>query len=112
MNVIIDTNVLLVIIPSKSKYHIAYEFFMDCGYELVCSNEILLEYEEQLKMRYDILSVEEILANLIENKNVQFYDPQFNWNLIQQDSDDNKFVDCAIAANADFIVTNDNHFNI
>ena len=28
------------------------------------------------------------------------------------DEDDNKFVDCAFAANADFIVTNDAHFNV
>ena len=27
-------------------------------------------------------------------------------------SDRNKFVDCAIASNADFIVTNDGHFNV
>jgi len=27
-------------------------------------------------------------------------------------ADDNKFVDCAIVANADFIVSEDNHFNI
>jgi predicted nucleic acid-binding protein len=34
----------------------------------------------------------------------------FRWNLIQADSDDNKFVDCAISARVRFIVTNDNHF--
>jgi uncharacterized protein len=28
------------------------------------------------------------------------------------DPDDNKFVDCAIAANAKYIVTGDRHFNI
>jgi uncharacterized protein len=33
-------------------------------------------------------------------------------NLISADPDDNKFVDCAFAANAHYIVTNDKHFNI
>ena len=28
------------------------------------------------------------------------------------DKDDDKFVDCAIAADADFIVTEDGHFNV
>lgn len=32
-------------------------------------------------------------------------------NLIHADSDDNKFVDCAIAGNADYIVTDDKHFD-
>lgn len=32
--------------------------------------------------------------------------------MISQDPDDNKFVDCAIASNSDWIVTNDKHFHI
>ncbi|HEX8459930.1 MAG TPA: PIN domain-containing protein, partial [Segetibacter sp.] len=36
---------------------------------------------------------------------------QYNWNLISTDPDDNKFIDAFIAANADYLVTNDAHFN-
>ena len=32
--------------------------------------------------------------------------------MIADDPDDNKFVDCAIIANADFIVSEDSHFNV
>jgi predicted nucleic acid-binding protein len=32
--------------------------------------------------------------------------------LIQADPDDNKFVDCAVCGNAEFIVSNDSHFRI
>ena len=35
-----------------------------------------------------------------------------HFGLIEKDADDNKFVDCAIAADAEYIVTNDTHFNI
>ena len=38
------------------------------------------------------------------------YTPCFKFDLIAADPDDNKFVDCAIAANARFIVTEDEHF--
>jgi predicted nucleic acid-binding protein len=34
----------------------------------------------------------------------------FSWNLIAADPDDNKFVDCAIAAQARFLVNEDRHF--
>ena len=34
-----------------------------------------------------------------------------NFHLITADQDDNKFVDCAITANAEYIVTEDHHFN-
>lgn len=36
----------------------------------------------------------------------------YNWNLISADKEDNKFSDCAIAAAADYIITEDSHFNI
>jgi predicted nucleic acid-binding protein len=36
----------------------------------------------------------------------------FNWGLIKDDDDDNKFVDCAIAASAKYIVSNDKHFRV
>ncbi len=79
---------------------------------MAITSEILLEYEEQLKLRYKNYSVDEELEGLVNSRNVFLYSPDFNWNLIAADPEDNKFVDCAVAANADFIVTNDAHFNI
>ncbi len=35
----------------------------------------------------------------------------FHWRLLK-DEDDNKFVDCTVAANADYLITNDKDFNI
>lgn len=111
MRIIVDTNVLIVIIPSKSKYHIVYEKIKQGELALAISNDILLEYEEQLKIRYKVDAVEEILFNLLENKNIQQFAPDYKWQLIDADLDDNKFVDCAIAANVDFLITNDHHFD-
>ena len=37
--------------------------------------------------------------------------PSFHFNLITHDPDDNKFADCAIAAEADYIITEDGHFD-
>jgi len=39
-------------------------------------------------------------------------DPYYRFNLIDKDKDDNKFVDCAIVANADYIVSEDAHLNV
>lgn len=41
-----------------------------------------------------------------------FFTPYYNFNLIKIDPDDNKYVDCAVVANARFIVTEDHHFQI
>lgn len=44
-------------------------------------------------------------------KTVHFTHIYFQWHLLQ-DADDNKFADCAIAANADYLITNDRDFNV
>ena len=50
---------------------------------------------------------------IFENaQNVIWINKYFKWNLITEDPDDNKFVDCAIACGAQFLVSNDKHFNI
>jgi predicted nucleic acid-binding protein len=36
--------------------------------------------------------------------------PSFHFQVINADLDDNIFADCAITANADFLVTEDRHF--
>jgi len=38
--------------------------------------------------------------------------PRLRWQLISTDPDDNKFVDCTIAANAHALVTEDTDFNV
>lgn len=49
------------------------------------------------------------LLNCEYVKRVETY---FRYDLIQADPDDNKFVDCALACNAKYIVTEDTHFNV
>jgi predicted nucleic acid-binding protein len=41
-----------------------------------------------------------------------FVTPHFKFGLITADHDDDKFVDCAFAANATYIVSDDKHFDI
>ena len=53
-----------------------------------------------------------IIKAIITRKNTLRLDAHFRFNLIQADVDDNKFVDCAIAANAKCIVTEDKHFKV
>ncbi|MBQ1885293.1 MAG: PIN domain-containing protein, partial [Bacteroidales bacterium] len=45
-------------------------------------------------------------------KNIHYVDVYYHFNLIKSDPDDNEFVDCAIAADAKCIVTNDKHFSV
>ena len=47
---------------------------------------------------------------LINSEFVELITPYYHFELITADHDDNKFVDCAMAANATYIVTDDKHY--
>ena len=53
-----------------------------------------------------------ILGPFICNPFTCFVSVYFEFNLIQEDPDDNKFVDCAITAGARYIVTEDHHYDV
>ena len=55
---------------------------------------------------------ENIILLILNKRNVTFVDPHFRLRLITEDPDDNKFVDCAFAANAEYLVSDDKHFMI
>ena len=112
MRIIVDTNCLLASIPPKSDYYWLYELFKAEKFEWVISNEILAEYEEQLAKIYSQQTATLVLNILSIAPNTLFSEPYYNWQLLENDRDDNKFVDLAIAIDADYLVTNDKHFNI
>lgn len=53
-----------------------------------------------------------VVYTILERNNTLQINPYYKWELITRDPDDNKFVDCAISANARFIVTEDKHFDV
>ena len=110
--VVIDTNCLLQIIARKSPYRPIWDAFLVGRYELCVSNEILEEYQEILEQQTTPSVAENIVLLMLNQKNVRFVDPHFRMELISADPDDNKFVDCAFAAGADYLVSEDSHFNI
>ena len=57
-------------------------------------------------------TAENTIEALIKLPTVKQVNVFYNWNLIQSDPDDNKFVDAAIAGNAAYLVSNDRHYEI
>ena len=112
MNVIIDTNCLIPSIPPKNPEYWLYLAFKKKAFNWVISNEILLEYEEQLGEFYSPFTADLVLNILLTASNVMRSEPFINWQLITSDPDDNKFADLAISANAQYLVTNDHHFDV
>lgn len=107
---VLDTNILIASIGTRSPFRWIFDCLIAGKVILCVSNEILLEYQEILAQKTN-RQVSENVANFITispfSVKTEIY---FNFSLIHADPSDNKFVDCAIAANADFIVSNDKHF--
>ena len=112
MRIVLDTNSLIQSISPKSVYHDVWLSVLTGRNTLCVSNEILEEYAEILNRLAGEKTADLVLNTIIECKNVVFLTPYYHFNLITADPDDNKFVDCAIQANARYIVTNDHHYDV
>jgi putative PIN family toxin of toxin-antitoxin system len=111
MKVVIDTNILLVSIPHHSKYRPVLDAFAKRKYTLVVTTDVYFEYLEVLEKRSAKGVIEYVEKALNISRNVVKPEVFYNWNLITTDPDDNKFIDAYVAAGADYLVTNDTHFN-
>jgi putative PIN family toxin of toxin-antitoxin system len=107
---VIDTNVLVSALSSRSIYHWLILQLLDEKIDLSVTEEILLEYEEILKQKYSSSVAENFLTTLRELPKVHYTRVYYQWNLLK-DEDDNKFVDCYIASNSNYLITNDSDFN-
>ena len=107
---VIDTHCLVASVGPRSPFRALYDLFAAQAFEWVISNEILTEYEEILSRRYSPLLAAAVLNALTFAPNTHRQEASYKWQLVADDPDDNKFVDVAIAASADFLVSNDRHF--
>ena len=112
LKVILDTNVFIVSILPHHKYFWIYQTLRQKEYDLLISNEILSEYYEKLTEKYDLENTNNAIEVLLTSTNVHLISPSYRFTLIKDDPDDDKFVDCAVSGNADFIVSHDKHFDI
>lgn len=109
LRLVIDTNVLLVSISTRSSLRWIFDLLLEGKYQLCVTTDMLVEYAEIIGDHMGAPAAENALG-LIENlPNVKLITTYYQFHLLG-DQDDNKFVDCAIAAGADFIITHDKDF--
>ena len=110
--VVLDTNALIQALPTKSPYHRIWSDFLGGKYRLCVSNEILSEYEEILSIHTSPKVAHNVVEAIARHPLTHSRESYYRFRLLaDMDKDDDKFVDCAITSNADYIVTEDTHFN-
>ena len=114
LKVVIDTNVLVsALLKSGSVPDLVLSFILEKKLIMCLSQAIATEYEEVLERakfkKLDRKEVKNLIARL--KSNALWAEPNFRLEVAKLDPDDNKFLECAQAAGADFLVTgNTKHF--
>jgi len=112
MRIVLDTNVLSVAISRRSKFYPIWQAVRNGDFDLLVTQDMLDEYAEVVaddlspEVSQNVMDALETLPNVIPVHKYYF------WNLITADPDDDKFVDCAVAGGADYVVTDDKHFKV
>jgi predicted nucleic acid-binding protein len=113
MKIVLDTNCLLLIVSQRGKYFSVFEKIHLGEIQLIITTEIINEYEEILENFFSHEAAYLVLKSILNlPKTVIVEKVYYKWNLISVDEDDNKFVDAYIVGGGEYLVTNDNHFNV
>lgn len=111
MRTVLDTNVLLQSLRKESPFRPILDAIRFQRIELVVSTAILLEYEEIISRKTSAQVAENVLLLLLGPAQARRQNIFYAFELIAADPDDNKFVDVYLASNADYLVSNDWHFD-
>ncbi len=111
MKVVIDTNLMLTCVSRKSHLHWLFQHLVAKNFALCVTTDILNEYAEIIDRHMGVALAESTLKVILNLSTTRRIETFYKWNLIK-DADDNKFVDCAVAANATYLVSHDRHFNV
>jgi len=108
--VVLDTNTLISALGWEGKPHQVLGMCMRKQVELILSSPIIEELEVVMnypKFGFSEEMKREFLAELIECARI--VSPAQKVQVIANDPEDNKFVECAIAGEANYIVSGDGH---
>ena len=110
----LDTNTVVQALAQHHPFHPILDAWIAGQVTWAVSTPILLEYEEVLTRisgptRWRKLARLMDLADLTSG-NLLRVTPSFHFRVVTADPDDDIFSDCAITADADFLITEDRHF--
>lgn len=110
IKVVIDTNVFVSAAVLKKTSSVIMEMWKNDKFTLLFSPDIFDEYFEVIarpKFKQEEGDIRELAKLLTERAVV--VEPQIQLDVVKDDPDDNKFLECAVAGKADFIISGDHH---
>src|ERR1700704_3577623 len=113
MRIVVDTNVLIsALLNNHSLPRTIFNLQQSGRFRIVISEEIVSEYRRvlayphiQARHRFTPQKIEKYLS-LLRNASV-LVTPTEQVTVVKDDPDDNKFIACALAGNAEYVVSGD-----
>jgi putative PIN family toxin of toxin-antitoxin system len=107
--IVLDTNVYISAVLNSGNSRTILDLVREKKIELFISEYILAEIERILivKIKFDNSEVNEILESIRDISFLVY--PIVTIDEIEKDESDNRILECGIEANADCIITGDNH---
>ena len=109
MRVVIDTSIFIASLwEGKSRTVVK---LWKKGEITLCASEAILKEYFYIIPRFNMLKkeAEELLSLLRTRKNIKIVTPSKRLKAIKEDPADNKFLECAIEAKAEYIISADKH---
>lgn len=114
MIVVIDTNVLVQALDGSHPFSRILDGWVEGRWQWAVSTDNAAEYEEVIIRMLGAARWRKLMRLIdlmdVASEGVLHVATYFQFLAIPADRDDDKFADCAISANADFIITSDRHF--
>lgn len=110
VKIVVDTNVYISALGWNGNERKLINQCIDGKYEYYISRQIYNELRRVMdypKFAFTDSQKEEFISALLDS--IEFINVDESIQIVNDDPDDNKFLECAIAAEADFIITGDPH---
>jgi putative PIN family toxin of toxin-antitoxin system len=107
---VLDTNVLISAVVYGGNPRRVLQAAISGAVDLSVSEEVIQEFQEVLRRPQFGLSVQFIHNTITELTSIaEWVVPTKHYQLVDNDPSDNMLLDCAVAAEADYLVTGDDH---
>lgn len=109
IKVVLDTNIFVSSIFWRGNPYKIVEKALDKKIKVYISIEIIKELEKILKRDFEVPEeyIERQINLILEYSEI--VEINIKTDVVKEDTEDNKIIECAVSTNADYIITGDNH---
>jgi putative PIN family toxin of toxin-antitoxin system len=107
--VVLDTNIYISALMFGGLPGVLLDLGLMQAFRLVISPALLDELEDKLRVKFGVLAQDAAAIRVKLQSAGDLIDPAIVLNVVTDDPDDNRVLECAVAGQADYIVSGDRH---